>query len=447
MFPVQDDPRLAVKVLAPARRRGKAEKVQVMVECPPAGAHDLVDGFPVLTWPRAAVLDGPEFAGYTMTRVHRADFVPFYQLATATRRKDLGGAPITFDRLVLLAMRLCHVVRTLHRFGYAVGDLNDRNVLVSRRLTPLLMDTDSFQVPRAGRGHYPCLVGDALYWPPELLDVDLATHSGSRESSDRYALGVLLFQLFMNGLRPYQARGTAVAGLESLADKTRAGLYPWASPRPGILEPPAGAPDYRALPRPMRAAFEQCFVSGHAKARRRPSADDWHEVLAQVRNAGFQACARTTRHVYANGESTCPWCADPNDPFDATPAALPTTRRGRPSATLARRGSALRTVARTAAQPRPRVAPQRPRVMPLRPAAPPVAPAPQASRVPVRPNSSARSRTPRPKPSARKAKATAGKSKPKRRRPARARTPWPSKARWLTVLTSAVLLTYLWMAS
>jgi DNA-binding helix-hairpin-helix protein with protein kinase domain len=460
VFAVEGKADLVAKILAPARRQGKAEKVQAMVANPPAGAYDLIEGLPVLTWPRDTLRDGRDFAGYTMTRVRPGDFVPFYQLTTAARRSGLGGTPITFDRLVLLAMRLCHVVRTLHRFGYAVGDLNDRNVLVSRRLTPLLMDTDSFQVPRAGRGHHACLVGDALYWPPELLDVDLAKHPVDRQSSDRYALGVLLFQLFMDGLRPYQSRGSAVDGLESLADKTRAGHYPWATPRKGVLEPPASAPSYLALPRPLRAAFERCFVAGHRKPAKRPTADEWYATLAQVRANGFQACARTARHVYPNGERSCPWCADTNDPFDGKPAAKPSPRPvrqvvmrhvaqrptgaakpGMRKATTPRQGGAKARPSRSATPPqRPRTtalvfrpAPANVAVVPAKPTGPPAHAKPRA-------------RAPAPRPKA-KAKAKAVGKKAKRRRPARRRSRWLAKARWLTALTGAVLATYVWMAS
>ena len=237
----------------------------------------------MLTWPTGLIHDGRGVCGYTMPRIASRDFVPLVQLMTSSRRGAVGS--LSWQHLVTLGLRLCHVVRTLHGLGYAVGDLNDRNVLVSRKLTPLLMDTDSFQVPKR-LGHHPCVVGDALYWPPELLDVDLATFRGSRVPGDRYALGVLLFQLFMDGFRPYQATGSRVLGLETLAEKTRAGHYPWSRPEPGILEPPAAAPDYRRLPKPLRHAFERCFVAGHRNPGRRPTADDWYDVLASVRQAG-----------------------------------------------------------------------------------------------------------------------------------------------------------------
>lgn len=425
VFEVRGLPQLAAKVVhAPRQRQGKAEKVKAMVERPPAGAYETIEGFPVLTWPRAALHArdggaGPTFVGYTMTRVTPRDFVPFFQLTTAARRKDLGGVPITWDRLVLLALRLCHVVRTLHRFGYAIGDLNDRNVLVSRRLTPLLMDTDSFQVPRPGHrgaGHFPSVVGDQLYWPPELLDTDLATYAGSRVGGDRYALGVLLFQLFMDGLRPYQSRGSAVDGLDSLLDKTRAGHYPWTASKPGVLEPPAGAPNYAALPRPIRTAFERCFVAGHAHPGRRPSADEWYDALTKVHAAGFQNCAVEARHVYGRDQGACPWCLDPNDPFDPAPRPA---RRPSPAAAP----TVVKTLRRAGGKAR-----RRPTSAPLRPAAArPRRPKALAGAVP--------SATLAAQPATVK---RAARSKPAKRRPAPRKTRmasrWPARAAWLAAL-------------
>lgn len=436
VYAVAGQPGLVAKVLLPARRAGKHAKVRAMVEAPPAGAYDAVDGLPVLTWPREMLYAHPAsrgegtFLGYAMARMQPRDFVPFYQLTTAARRASLGGRPITFDRLVLLGLRLCHVVRTLHRFGYAVGDLNDRNVLVSRRLTPLLMDTDSFQVPRPGWGHHPCLVGDQLYWPPELLDVDLARHPVDRQGSDRFALGVLLFQLFMDGLRPYQARGSKVDGIETLAEKTRAGHYPWADPRPGLLEPPACAPDYHALPKPLRDAFERCFVLGHRKPGKRPSADDWYRALSEVHAAGYAQCPVKATHVFAKDARRCPWCADPNDPFEPKPE--------RPAPRPAR--AQVKVVAAAVLPKRVKAATRGPPQRMMHAAAP-VAPLPARTAKPAkRPTTkragAGRAKAKRPKPKARSA------AKPKRRPAGKA---WVAQARWLGVLTSALLAAW-WLA-
>ena len=121
VFEVAGQSGLVAKILHPkGRTAAKLEKVQAMLAKPPAGAHEALEGLPVLTWPRAVLHSRPSgqgratFVGYAMARVQPRDFVPFYQLTSASRRASLGGPPVTWDRLVLLGMRLCHLVRTLH---------------------------------------------------------------------------------------------------------------------------------------------------------------------------------------------------------------------------------------------------------------------------------------------------------------------------------------------
>lgn len=318
VYALEGAPQLAAKVLhAPARRRDLHEKLRAMIRQPPPGARDRVWGFPILTWPGRILYDDPRarsFAGYTMPRIEPRDFLPLYQILSSERRRRIG-APLAWDHLVLLGLRITHVVRTLHRFRYAVGDLNDRNLLVSRRLTPLFLDTDSFQVPRGWFGHYACRVGDRLYWPPELLGTDLATYTGTREGADSYALAVVLFQLFLDGMRPHQARGRIAELHETLEAKTLAGLYPWDQPRRGRLEPPRGAPRYDLLPERLRQGFERAFVKGHDRPRARPTADEWHRTLRGILEEGFQTCPRRPLHHYSERLTRCPWCQDRNDPF------------------------------------------------------------------------------------------------------------------------------------
>lgn len=441
-------PNRCVKILHPERRLHKHAKVRAMIAAPPQGALEDVDGSPVLTWPRVAVYASQPnrddtFVGYVMTRIRPTDFVPFHQVTATARRAALGGQPLTFDRMVLLGLRLAHVVRTLHRFGYAVGDLNDRNVLVSRRLTPLLMDTDSFEVPN-GRGHYPSTVGDALYWPPDLLDTDLRNYTGSRVPGDRYALGVLLFQLFMGGLRPYQARGSRVAHLPTVEAKARAGLYPWAKPKPGELEPPANSPPYHALPKPLRDAFERCFVAGHHKPRARPTADDWCNVLAQLRDTGFVTCSREARHVYLRSQAHCPWCPARQDPFIATVTPRPRSPRAPKSGGPVKQPPPVKRKARGPPQ-RPLTTQAVAKTATNRPSpAKATAPATARKTNPSRANMTTTTPLRRGRPPG--ARTAAGERRRTRRPPARMRMVGRQSARWLTVLTSLLLATW-WLVT
>ncbi|HEX9817108.1 MAG TPA: hypothetical protein VGB18_09025, partial [Candidatus Thermoplasmatota archaeon] len=89
---------LVAKILFPkSRTKHKHDKLRQMITRPPPGANQLVDGFPVLTWPQRILYDGKpatgKFVGYTMQRIEmKRDFVPLYQVMSAARRNSLGGA-------------------------------------------------------------------------------------------------------------------------------------------------------------------------------------------------------------------------------------------------------------------------------------------------------------------------------------------------------------------
>ena len=89
-----------------------------------------------------------------------------------------------------------------------VGDLNESNVLVTENARISLIDIDSFQVriPTAGNVvTYRSLVGKPEYTPPELQGVNFRSVDRSYEH-DRFALGVLIFQLLMEGNHPFSVR-------------------------------------------------------------------------------------------------------------------------------------------------------------------------------------------------------------------------------------------------
>ena len=60
--------------------------------------------------------------------------------------------------LVRTARNLAAAFDVVHRHGHVIGDVNQGNVVVSRKATVRLIDCDSFQVTHLGHT-YPCRVG------------------------------------------------------------------------------------------------------------------------------------------------------------------------------------------------------------------------------------------------------------------------------------------------
>ena len=83
----------------------------------------------------------------------------------ADRKRAFPDAAWGF--LVRASRNLAAAFDAVHRHGHVIGDVNQGNVVVSRKATVRLIDCDSFQITHLGRS-YPCRVGVPLFTPPEL---------------------------------------------------------------------------------------------------------------------------------------------------------------------------------------------------------------------------------------------------------------------------------------
>src|SRR5262249_15540746 len=68
------------------------------------------------------------------------------------------------------AANIARAVAVMHEHGFVIGDLNPKNILITRKATTTLLDCDSFQVSADGKT-YRCEGGFPEYTPPELQGV------------------------------------------------------------------------------------------------------------------------------------------------------------------------------------------------------------------------------------------------------------------------------------
>ena len=281
--------------------REKLEHMRAHPPDDPARAH----GHASIAWPRELLFDARgAFVGYTMTRI--VDAAPILDVFNPRRRAQLLPG---FDRRYLLrtARNLASALSALHEAGYVVGDLNERNVLVTERTLVTLIDTDSFQVQRQKDGQivvYPCPVGRAEYTPPELQG---QTFRGllRRPEHDGFGLAVLIFQLLMAGNHPFRGRWRGSGEPPSLEAKIAAGQFPWAAGPGADLAPPPGAPGLDQLDPDLAELFLACFADGHDRPAQRPSAEAWSEALEEA-EARLAVCGQG--HAFGGHLRRCPDC-------------------------------------------------------------------------------------------------------------------------------------------
>ncbi len=292
-------------------------KLEWMIQHPPKPAHRTEDV--TVAWPTEVVFDqSMQLAGFLMPRVQDG-----FPLITAFNPRRRQQALPKFDRRLALqaAHNVAQAVEDLHAAGYVVGDLNESNVLVTARARISLIDTDSFQVhvPTAGRVvTYRSPVGKPEYTPPELQGVNFRTVDRSFEH-DRFALGVLVFQLLMEGNHPFSVHWQGTGEPPTLEKAIREGMYPYA-PSTYPIQPPPGAPGIDTLDAATATLFRQCFVDGSARPDARPLAQAWITPLAEAEKA-LTKCRKG--HWYAGHLTACPYCLVPQNRAQKRVASRP----------------------------------------------------------------------------------------------------------------------------
>ena len=324
IFALPDQDSLVAKIWhksIPSRVR----KVQIMLAYPPEDPLR-EQGSVSLAWPEDLLIDGTgRVVGFLMPRITGMRPIVEY----FNPRSRLRTCPLFNWRYLLRTARnLATVLAALHQRGYIVGDLNEQNILVADSALVAFVDTDSFQVidPETGEV-FRCRVGRPEYTPPELQGRHLSQVDRTEEH-DRFGLGILLFQILMEGTHPflgiYQGRGEAL----SIPERIQAGFFPYANDPTCPFLPPITAPPFTMLPPPVQRLFLRCFSDGYISPASRPSAQEWASTLAEVENH-LRTCPINPQHVFSNHLSRCPWCerAERLGGWDAFPS-VEAVRRG-----------------------------------------------------------------------------------------------------------------------
>jgi hypothetical protein len=303
IHPVQGQPHLVAKIyFTPAK--GYNQKLTHMVAHPPADPSR-GSGHTSIAWPVSLLFDGSgQFVGYLMPRIQNT--VTLLTVFTPSLRKQKG---LNVDRLFLhrAARNLAVAIRAIHQEGYVVGDINESNILVADTALITIIDTDSFQVQAQGQAQiltFPCPVGKAEYTPPELQGTSLKTVIRQPEH-DSFGLGVLIFQLLLEGSHPFRGQWLQSGEPLPLEGKIAQGLFPYAGQAGRGKVAPLPYVSLDILHPRVRDLMLRCFVDGHQNPRQRPTADEWVTALEKAEKALVQC---RNGHYYSNHLRACPAC-------------------------------------------------------------------------------------------------------------------------------------------
>ncbi len=299
----------------------RANKVIAMLANPPADPM-AGQGHVAIAWPTELVLGGrPQVAGFIMPRVQGVHpVIDYFNPKTRLQRSPL----FNWFYLHRTARNLATAMRALHERGYVIGDLNECNILASETALVTMVDTDSFQVWDAAHGTlFRCRVGRPEFTPPELQGKSFA-QINREPVHDQFGLGILIFQLLMEGSHPFAGVYHGCGEPPPIPDRIGAGHFPHAGdPRVPYAAMPI-APRFDWLHPVLQDLFVRCFRDGHTTHSLRPDPLSWQYGLEEA-ELNLVSCHDNQQHIFSNHLQGCPWCARTamlggRDPFPSVTA-------------------------------------------------------------------------------------------------------------------------------
>ena len=256
-----------------------------------------------IAWPLDALMNkSGQICGFVMKK---------FPHATALSH-ILPDKSVDWGKRVIIAWNLCEIVQDVEKMNQCIGDMNPSNFGVDLASGKVYaFDADSFHF-RAGNGKlYPCHVGIAEYYAPELQrqitrGQDMRTlnpeHTFSLQT-DRFALAVLIFQLLFEGYHPFSARRLEQYGSSTVVHRQATNILnkvsAYFNPQPGTGIPKE-APPISIIPQEMQEMFRKAFLTEN-----RPSATEWQGSLSDLLRS-LEQCGK--QHYYYSKLSKCPWC-------------------------------------------------------------------------------------------------------------------------------------------
>ncbi|HEX3598889.1 MAG TPA: hypothetical protein VHU84_02030 [Lacipirellulaceae bacterium] len=298
VYEVQGDPSLVAKVY---HKRplddNQVAKLQAMVSVWSSPLETIA------AWPRSILYDptSRKPVGILMTRMD--DAKQLHELyGTTNRRRHFPE--VGWHHMVLAARNTAAAFQTLHAANVLVGDVNQGNLLVDKKMCVRMIDCDSFQIASNGRT-YSCPVGTPHFTPPELQSQKLRDILRT-PNHDRFGLAILIFHLLFVGRHPFAGRyrGAGDLSIEKAIAERRFAFSKNRSET--LVDPPPASLVLEDLPPSIGNLFEAAFRS-NGDDNARPTPMQWVQELEGLMKLR-KACRFDAIHVYPAHLTDCPWC-------------------------------------------------------------------------------------------------------------------------------------------
>lgn len=305
VFEVVGRPDVVVKIYHEPPDAAQVRRLSSMIGMSPlAGRSTDSRQAAELAWPIAlARTSADTVVGYSMGRFARPEHVPLNALFSRRLRGDLFERKLDWGILLGVAWNLAYMTVRLHDEGIVVGDFSARNVVVNQEGFVTFLDCDSmaFTDPATGEA-FRSSMHTPEYTAPE-------RYSGSQvsQSSDDFALAVLVFQLLTGGNHPFGGVPKDADSSTSISMRSRISSGTTYVVQPDRIILPAGTVLVKVLPPTVVDLARRTFGDAVADPTARPTAAEWFQAL-EAECGTVRKCTDRTGHAYAAHLDACPWC-------------------------------------------------------------------------------------------------------------------------------------------
>lgn len=268
----------------------REQKVTAMVKNPPED--------PAVAFPMGVLRNNGKFVGYVMKKLDSKTYRIWYELAHRGSRLNTTDN-FTVRYAINGSYNLANAIRSVHRAGHCLGDINESNIFIGTDTSVFIVDTDSAQISANGKT-FKCLVGKPEYTAPEISHGSFKDNKRT-EATDVFAYSVVVYQMLVGGAHPTQGIPETGETLDVMK-KIRRGIYP------NLVKTPGWKPLDRVPTQGIPTKIRKVLLDGlSTNPANRPSMDTIIDVFEDVIDHLVQ-CKKVSSHWYDSRDKKCLWC-------------------------------------------------------------------------------------------------------------------------------------------
>jgi len=275
-----------VKIYKSEKRTKEREaKIEFLISNPPN--LQVQDGHHTVIWMSQIVYENGKFIGFVMP-IGKGKELEF--LCHEKKPKSLTAEWDKFNfsnkSSLELRLKLCFNIAValyhIHKLRiYVLVDLKPQNILVQPNGLISIIDIDSVAVLGNNKVIFAAPVTTPEYTPPEYYKKSIQGSSEYiHETWDRFSLSVIFYRLLC-GIHPFTGSClTPYDKCNGLPEMVENGLFPNGLKKNYFKVIPTPHQNFNKLEPKIQEIFKQCFEGGHTNANKRPTANEWCQILS-----------------------------------------------------------------------------------------------------------------------------------------------------------------------